>query len=63
LKLAGFFRAVDRYVPAAKSIKTEKDLGNFTQMLAKVIDEHLGYGKYDDSETENSALMRKNVRL
>jgi transposase-like protein len=48
---------------AAKSIKTEKDLGNFTQMLAKVtveaalnveLDEHLGYGKYGDSETENS---------
>jgi transposase-like protein len=48
---------------AAKSIKTEKDLGNFTQMLAKVtveaalnieIDEHLGYGKHDVSETENS---------
>ncbi len=48
---------------AAKSIKTEKDLGNFTQMLAKVtveaalnveLDEHLGYGKHEDSETENS---------
>ncbi len=40
---------------AAKSIKTEKDLGNFTQMLAKVaveaalnveFDDHLGYEKY-----------------
>ena len=48
---------------AAKSIKTEKDLGNFTQMLAKVtveaalnieIDEHLGYDKHHVSETENS---------
>ena len=48
---------------AAKSIKTEKDLGDFTQMLAKVtieaalnieIDEHLGYGKHDVSEIENS---------
>ncbi|MEE9337552.1 MAG: transposase [Methylococcaceae bacterium] len=48
---------------AAKSIKIEKDLGNFTQILAKVtveaalnveLDEHLGYSKHEDSETENS---------
>ncbi len=48
---------------AAKSIKTEKDLGNFTQMLAKVtveaalnieLDEHLGYGKHEGTKTENS---------
>jgi transposase-like protein len=48
---------------AAKSIKTEKDLGNFTQMLAKVtveaalnveLDEHLGYSKHEDSGIENS---------
>ena len=48
---------------AAKSIKTEKDLNAFSQMLTKItveaalnaeLDEHLGYGKYQQSDTENS---------
>lgn len=48
---------------AAKSIKTEKDLSDFSQMLTKVtveaalnieLDEHLGYSKSESSETENS---------
>lgn len=48
---------------AAKSIKTEKDLSDFSQMLTKVtveaalnieLDEHLGYSKNTSSETENS---------
>ncbi len=48
---------------AAKSIKTEKDLNSFSQMLTKVtveaalnaeLDEHLGYGKYQQSDTGNS---------
>lgn len=48
---------------AAKSIKTEKDLNAFSQMLTKItveaalnaeLDEHLGYGKYQQSDTANS---------
>jgi putative transposase len=48
---------------AAKTIKTEKDLNAFSQMLTKItveaalnaeLDEHLGYGKYQQSEGENS---------
>lgn len=48
---------------AAKSIKTEKDLNAFSQMLTKItveaalnaeLDEHLGYGKYQQSDTDNS---------
>lgn len=48
---------------AAKSIKTEKDLNAFSQMLTKItveaalnaeLDEHLGYSKYQQSGTENS---------
>ena len=48
---------------AAKSIKTEKDLNAFSQMLTKItveaalnaeLDEHLGYGKYQQSDGENS---------
>jgi putative transposase len=48
---------------AAKSIKTEKDLNAFSQMLTKItveaalnaeLDEHLGYGKYQQSAVENS---------
>jgi transposase-like protein len=47
---------------AAKTIKTEKGLNAFSQMLAKItveaalnaeLDEHLGYGKYRQSDTEN----------
>jgi transposase-like protein len=48
---------------AAKSIKTEKDLNAFSKMLTKItveadlnaeLDEHLGYGKYQQSNMENS---------
>lgn len=48
---------------AAKTIKTEKDLNAFNQMLTKItveaalnaeLDEHLGYGKYQPSDTTNS---------
>lgn len=48
---------------AAKTIKTEKDLNAFSQMLTKItveaalnaeLDEHLGYGKYQPSDTTNS---------
>ncbi len=47
---------------AAKTIKTEKDLNAFSQMLTKItveaalnaeLDEHLGYGKHQHSDTEN----------
>jgi transposase-like protein len=47
---------------AAKSIKTEKDLNSFSQMLTKVtveaalnveLDEHLGYDKHQESTTNN----------
>jgi putative transposase len=47
---------------AAKTIKTEKDLNAFSQMLAKItveaalnaeLDAHLGYGKHQHSDTEN----------
>ena len=48
---------------AAKSIKTEKDLNAFSQMLTKItvetalnaeLDEHLGYDKHHQSPAENS---------
>ena len=48
---------------AAKSIKTEKDLNAFSQMLTKItvetalnaeLDDHLGYDKHQDSPTENT---------
>lgn len=48
---------------AAKSIKTEKDLNSFSQMLTKItveaalnaeLDEHLGYDKHQSSESENN---------
>jgi len=48
---------------AAKSLKTEKDLNNFSQMLTKItveaalnaeLDEHLGYSKHSKSNTCNS---------
>lgn len=48
---------------AAKSIKTEKDLNNFSQMLKKItveaalnaeLDEHLGYDKHQPSGNTNS---------
>ena len=46
----------------SKSIKTEKDLNSFSQMLTKVtveaalnveLDEHLGYDKHQESATDN----------
>lgn len=46
---------------AAKSIKTEKDLNSFSQMLTKVtieaalnveLGEHLGYDKHQESTTD-----------
>lgn len=48
---------------AAKTLKTEKDLNNFSQMLTKItveaalnaeLDEHLGYRKHCKSNTSNS---------
>ncbi|SHN92990.1 transposase [Bathymodiolus heckerae thiotrophic gill symbiont] len=48
---------------AAKSIKTEKELNSFSQMLTKItveaalnaeLETHLGYGKHEVAETENS---------
>ena len=48
---------------AAKTLKTEKDLNNFSQMLTKItveaalnaeLDEHLGYSKHRQSSTSNS---------
>ncbi len=58
---------------AAKSIKTEKDLNAFNQMLTKItieaalnaeLDEHLGYDKYQQSDTENSrnGFSRKTLK-
>ena len=47
----------------AKGIKTEKDLNEFSQTLAKVtieavlnaeLHEHLGYSRYEQSENSNS---------
>jgi len=48
---------------AAKGLKTEKDLNEFSQMLTKVaveaalnaeLDHHLGYSKHETSSTDNS---------
>ena len=48
---------------AAKGLKTEKDLNDFSQMLTKVVveaalnvelDEHLGYSKHEKSASGNS---------
>lgn len=48
---------------AAKSIKTEKDLNNFSQMSTKItveaalnaeLDNHLGYPKHESSSNDNS---------
>ncbi len=48
---------------AAKTIKTEKDLSDFSQMLKKItieaalnaeLDDHLGYDKYQPSNSSNS---------
>ena len=48
---------------AAKGLKTEKDLNEFSQMLTKVaveaalnaeLDDHLGYSKHETSDTDNS---------
>lgn len=48
---------------AAKSLKTEKDLNDFSQMLTKItveaalnaeIEDHLGYGKYEKHNSTNS---------
>lgn len=48
---------------AAKSLKTEKDLNEFSRMLTKVtveaalngeLDEHLGYDKHEKSRSQNS---------
>lgn len=48
---------------AAKTLKTEKDLNNFSQMLTKItveaalnaeLDDHLGYTKHRKSSTSNS---------
>jgi len=58
---------------AAKSIKTEKDLNNFSQILTKItveaalnveLDDHLGYSKHEPSSSENSrnGSTRKTLR-
>jgi transposase-like protein len=48
---------------AAKTLKTEKDLNEFSQMLTKItveaalnaeLDEHLGYDRYQPSVNTNS---------
>ena len=48
---------------AAKNIKTEADLNEFRQMLTKItvetalnveLDDHLGFSKYERSETDNN---------
>ena len=48
---------------AAKNIKTEADLNEFRQMLTKItvetalnaeLDDHLGFGKHEQSDTDNS---------
>lgn len=48
---------------AAKGIKTEEDLNDFRQMLTKItveaalnaeLEDHLGYGKHESSDTNNS---------
>jgi len=48
---------------AAKSIKTEKDLNNFSQLMTKIaietalnveLDDHLGYDKHQESNHSNS---------
>jgi putative transposase len=48
---------------AAKGIKTEKDLSDFSQMLTKItvetalgaeLNDHLGYDKHQPSSTNNS---------
>ncbi len=48
---------------AAKSIKTEKDLSDFSQMLTKItvettlnteLDDHLGYDKHQPASADNS---------
>jgi putative transposase len=48
---------------AAKNIKTEQDLNEFSQMLTKIsveaalnaeLDEHLGYSKHEKANTDNS---------
>ena len=57
---------------AAKSIKTEKDLNTFRQMLTKItveaalnaeLEEHLGYAKHDQSEGANSRNGSTRKRL
>ena len=58
---------------AAKGIKTQKDLAEFSQMLTKVtveaalnaeLDEHLGYEKHAQSDTSNSrnGVSRKQLQ-
>ncbi len=48
----------------AKSLKTEKDLNDFSQMLTKVVveaalnvelDEHLGYSKHEKLQSNNNS--------
>lgn len=58
---------------AAKGIKTEKDLAEFSQMLTKVtieaalnveLHEHLGYDKHAQSDADNSrnGMSRKQLQ-
>lgn len=58
---------------AAKGIKTEKDLAEFSQMLTKItveaalnaeLDDHLGYDKHAQSESDNSrnGVSRKQLQ-
>ena len=48
---------------AAKNLKTEQDLNEFSEMLTKItveaalnaeLDEHLGYSKHEKADTDNS---------
>ena len=57
---------------AAKSIKTEKDLSDFSRMLKKItvetalnaeLDDHLGYDRHHSSENSNSRNGYSSKRL
>ena len=57
---------------AAKSIKTEKDLSDFSQMLTKItvetalsaeLDDHLGYDKHQPSSANNNRNGYSSKRL
>lgn len=58
---------------AAKTLKTEQDLNDFSQMLTKIkveaalkaeLDDHLGYEKHEKSGTSNNPqrLQQENIK-